>query len=93
MLRDIILEVGLGQTLGIVGPPGAGKSTVANLIPRFYDVDAGRITIDGQDVRDVSLASLRRLRGPRSAGGFSFRHHFVTNNIAYAGSLGRGIPH
>jgi len=83
VLRDISFEVRAGQTLGIVGPPGAGKSTIANLIPRFYDVDQGRITIDGQDVRDVSLASLRRHVGLVQQEAFLFDSS-VTNNIAYA---------
>jgi ATP-binding cassette subfamily B protein len=48
-----------GRTLGIVGPPGSGKSTIAHLVPRFYDVTGGRITIDGQDIRDVQQGSLR----------------------------------
>jgi len=53
------LVVPAGKTVALVGPSGAGKSTILNLIPRFYDVAAGRITIDGQDVRAVTLASLR----------------------------------
>ncbi len=53
------LVVPAGKTVALVGPSGAGKSTILNLIPRFYDVSAGRITIDGQDVRAVTLASLR----------------------------------
>ena len=59
VLRDVSFEVRLGRVTGIVGPPGSGKSTIAHLLPRYYDVDAGRVTIDGQDVRDVTLASLR----------------------------------
>ncbi|MFQ5467408.1 MAG: ABC transporter ATP-binding protein, partial [Kiloniellaceae bacterium] len=59
-LHRVSLEVPAGQTVALVGPSGAGKSTVMNLIPRFYDVNAGAVTIDGQDVRDVTLASLRR---------------------------------
>jgi subfamily B ATP-binding cassette protein MsbA len=58
-LRDIDLVVPSGQTVALVGPSGAGKSTVLNLIPRFYDPDSGTITIDGQDLRAVTLASLR----------------------------------
>ena len=53
------LVVPAGKTVALVGPSGAGKSTILNLIPRFYDVGAGRITIDGQDVRAVTVASLR----------------------------------
>ncbi|MFZ5789717.1 MAG: ABC transporter ATP-binding protein [Pseudomonadota bacterium] len=59
-LADIDIEVPAGATVALVGPSGAGKSTLFNLIPRFFDVDAGRVLIDGQDVRAVTLASLRR---------------------------------
>lgn len=59
-LSGIDLEARPGKTIGIVGPPGSGKSTIAHLMGRYYDVSAGRITIDGQDIRDVTLASLRR---------------------------------
>ncbi|MGH7023008.1 MAG: ABC transporter ATP-binding protein [Caulobacteraceae bacterium] len=83
VLRDISFEVPPGKTLGIVGPPGSGKSTIANLIPRFYDVTGGRVTIDGQDVRDVTLASLRRVVGLVQQEAFLF-DATVTNNIAYA---------
>ena len=58
-LHDIDIEVPAGRTAALVGASGAGKSTVMNLIPRFYDVDGGRIAIDGQDLRAVTLASLR----------------------------------
>jgi ATP-binding cassette subfamily B protein len=83
ILTDVSFEVGPGRTLGIVGPPGAGKSAIANLIPRFYDVTGGRVTIDGQDVRDVTLASLRRHVGLVQQEAFLF-DATVTNNIAYA---------
>jgi subfamily B ATP-binding cassette protein MsbA len=58
-LRDLTIDVPAGKTIALVGPSGAGKSTVLNLIPRFYDVDAGRVLVDGQDVRTLTLASLR----------------------------------
>jgi subfamily B ATP-binding cassette protein MsbA len=58
-LKGVTIDVPAGKTVALVGPSGAGKSTVLNLIPRFYDVDAGRVLVDGQDVRDVTLASLR----------------------------------
>jgi len=58
-LNGIDLLVDAGMTVALVGPSGAGKSTVLNLIPRFYDVESGRVTIDGQDVRDITLHSLR----------------------------------
>ena len=58
-LRGVDLDIGAGQTVALVGASGAGKSTVLNLIPRFYDVDAGVIRIDGCDIREASLDSLR----------------------------------
>jgi ATP-binding cassette subfamily B multidrug efflux pump len=81
-LHDISFEVRAGRTLGIVGPPGSGKSTIAHLIPRYYDVGAGRITIDGQDVRDVTLASLRRAVSLVQQDTFLFTAS-LENNIAY----------
>jgi len=63
VLRGIDLEVPAGRTLAIVGPSGAGKSTIGRLLYRFYDVTGGRMTIDGQDARDVTQASLRRAIG------------------------------
>ncbi len=83
VLHDISFEVAPGRSLGVVGPPGSGKSTIANLVPRFYDVTAGRVTIDGQDVRDVTLASLRGHVGLVQQEAFLF-DATVTNNIAYA---------
>lgn len=63
VLRDIDLTIPAGQTLALVGPTGAGKSTIAKLIMRTYDPTDGRITVDGHDVRDVSLTSLRQQIG------------------------------
>jgi ABC-type multidrug transport system fused ATPase/permease subunit len=60
VLRGIDLELPPGRTVALIGHTGAGKTTVASLIPRFYDVSEGRVTIDGADVRDVTLESLRR---------------------------------
>ena len=62
-LRNIDLTVPPGRTVALVGPSGAGKSTILNLIARFYDVDAGGVSIDGQDVRAVTLESLRQAIG------------------------------
>ena len=83
VLRDVSFEVRPGQTLGVVGAPGSGKSTIANLIPRFYDVTGGRITLDGQDIREVTLASLRQYVGLVQQEAFLF-DTTVTNNVAYA---------
>jgi subfamily B ATP-binding cassette protein MsbA len=58
-LDDVTLAVPAGRTVALVGPSGGGKSTILNLIPRFYDVDGGRVLVDDADVRDVTLASLR----------------------------------
>jgi ATP-binding cassette subfamily B protein len=59
VVQHVDIEAQPGQTVALLGPIGSGKSTVLNLLPRFYDVTSGRITIDGHDVRDVTLASLR----------------------------------
>ncbi|MGH6884024.1 MAG: ABC transporter ATP-binding protein, partial [Hypericibacter sp.] len=59
-LAGVDIDVPAGATIALVGPSGAGKSTVFNLIPRFFDPQSGRVTLDGQDVRELTLASLRR---------------------------------
>jgi subfamily B ATP-binding cassette protein MsbA len=59
-LDGVTLTVPAGRTAALVGPSGGGKSTILNLIPRFFDVDSGAVTVDGQDVRDVTLTSLRQ---------------------------------
>ena len=81
-LRGVSFTVGPGQTLGIVGPPGAGKTTIAHLVPRFYDVTAGRITIDGQDIREVTLDSLRNAVGVIQQDSFVFTAA-LEKNVAY----------
>ena len=58
VLHDVSLQVAPGETIAIVGPSGGGKTTLCQLIPRFYDVDSGRISIDGQDIRDVTQQSI-----------------------------------
>ena len=58
-----ILDAEPGQTIALVGPTGAGKTTIVNLLTRFYDIDSGAITIDGYDIRDVQKDSLRRQLG------------------------------
>jgi len=62
-LSDVTLEAQPGQMIAFVGPSGAGKSTIANLIPRFYEINSGVIRIDGHDIRDVTLHSLREQIG------------------------------
>lgn len=82
VLRGIDLEIRTGEVVALVGPSGGGKSTLADLIPRFYDVQQGKITIDGVDVRDVTLASLRAQIAIVSQSTFLF-NDTVRNNIAY----------
>ncbi len=85
VLRNIDLVVAPGEIVALVGSSGAGKSTFVNLLPRFYDVNKGRITVDGHDVRDVRLRSLRGLMGFVTQEVILF-NDTVRNNIAY----GRG---
>jgi subfamily B ATP-binding cassette protein MsbA len=82
ILHDLDLEVNAGEVLALVGPSGAGKSTLVNLIPRFFDVTSGRILIDGKDLRDLTLASLRRQIAQVSQETILF-NDTVRNNIAY----------
>jgi len=82
VLRDVDLYVHPGEIVALVGGSGAGKSTFVNLLPRFYDVSEGRITIDGHDVRDVTLKSLRSLMGFVTQEVVLF-NDTVRNNIAY----------
>ena len=83
VLHGIDIEARRGEIVALVGPSGAGKSTVLNLIPRFYDVTGGSLTVDGQDVRGVSLASLRRNIALVTQEPFLFDES-IGANIAYA---------
>ena len=82
ILHDVSFSAKAGQAIALVGPSGAGKSTVASLLPRFYDVTEGAIFVDGHDVRDVTLASLREQVGivPQETNLFN---DTVYNNILY----------
>jgi len=82
ILHNITLEVRAGEVLALVGPSGAGKSTLVNLIPRFFDVTTGRILIDGHDIRDLTLPSLRRQVAQVTQETILF-NDTVRNNIAY----------
>jgi ATP-binding cassette, subfamily B, bacterial MsbA len=81
-LRGVTLEIPAGKTVALVGASGAGKSTIMNLIPRFYDVGTGEVLVDGQDVRDVTLASLRAAIGLVSQE-VSLFDDTIRANIAY----------
>ena len=82
VLKGVSFRAEPGQTIAIVGPTGAGKTTIVNLIPRFYDVAGGRVTIDGHDVRDVRADSLRRQIGIVLQDTFLFSDT-VANNIRF----------
>jgi len=82
VLRDIDLRIPVGQVVALVGMSGGGKSTLADLIPRFYDVTTGRITIDGRDIRDLTLTSLRAHIAVVTQFTFLFNDS-IRNNIAY----------
>jgi subfamily B ATP-binding cassette protein MsbA len=82
ILHDINLDVKPGEVIAFVGPSGAGKSSLVNLIPRFFDVNQGCIIVDGNDVRDVTIASLRQQIGKVTQETVLF-NDTVRNNIAY----------
>ena len=82
VIDNLSLKIDAGRTLALVGPSGGGKSTLCNLIPRFYNVDEGRITLDGTDIRDITLNSLRRNIGIVSQTVFLF-DGTIRENIAY----------
>ena len=82
VLRNVSLDIRAGERLALVGPSGGGKTTLCNLIPRFYDVTSGRITIDGQDIQKVTLESLRASIGIVQQDVYLFSGT-VAENIAY----------
>ena len=81
-LDGVTIDLAAGSTTAVVGPTGSGKSTLVRLLLRFYDPDAGRVTIDGHDVRELDLGDLRRLTGLVSQDVYLF-HGTVRENIAY----------
>ena len=80
VLKDFSLEIPKGKTVALVGQSGSGKSTIANLIARFYDVNEGSITFDGTDIRDLKIQSLRNLIGIVSQDSILF-NDTITNNL------------
>ncbi len=82
VLKDVSFHIKAGETIAFVGPSGAGKTTISSLIPRFYDVDKGSITIDGIDVRDMTMKSLREQIGIVQQDVFLFTGT-LRENIAY----------
>jgi subfamily B ATP-binding cassette protein MsbA len=82
ILHNVDLEVRSGEVVALVGPSGAGKSTLVNLIPRFFDVTSGRILLDGKDIRDLTLSSLRKQVAQVTQETILF-NDTVRNNIAY----------
>ncbi|MBQ7363817.1 MAG: ABC transporter ATP-binding protein [Clostridia bacterium] len=83
VISNLNMKIGEGETLALVGPSGGGKSTLCNLIPRFYSILSGRITLDGIDTKDITLESLRRNIGIVSQNVFLF-DGTVRENIAYS---------
>jgi len=82
VLREVSTSIRAGEIVALVGPSGAGKSTLVNLLPRFFDPNAGRLTIDGVDIRDLKLKSLRALIGIVTQDTVLFNDS-IRNNIAY----------
>jgi ATP-binding cassette subfamily B multidrug efflux pump len=82
LLQDFNLEVKSGHTIAIVGPTGAGKTTLVNLLMRFYEIDAGRISIDGVDIRDLKRSELRKMFGMVLQEAWLF-NGTIKENIAY----------
>ena len=82
VLKDVSFQIKPGETIALVGPTGAGKTTIVNLISRFYDVQKGVVSIDGHDVKTVSIESLRRQMGIMTQDNFLFTGS-IKDNIRY----------
>lgn len=82
ILKGLSLTIAAGETIALVGPSGAGKTTICSLLPRFYEIDAGAISVDGTDIRDMTLASLRSHIGIVQQDAFVFATT-IRDNIAY----------
>src|SRR5690606_20544331 len=82
LISQMNIAVRPGQTVAIVGPTGAGKTTLVNLLLRFYELDAGRITIDGVDIREMTRGDLRKIFGMVLQDTWLF-HGTISENIAY----------
>ena len=81
-LRDVLFHIEPGQMAAFVGPSGAGKTTITQLVPRFYDPQSGAVRIDGRDIRDVTLESLRRNIGHVTQETYLF-HDTIKANLRY----------
>ena len=82
VLKNVSFEVPAGKMVAIVGPSGAGKSTIGRILFRFYDIESGRVTIDGQDIRDVTQKSAARGDRRRAAGQRAVqRHHLLQHQV------------
>ena len=82
LIEDMNIDVKQGQTIAVVGPTGAGKTTLVNLLMRFYEMDGGRITIDGVDIRDIKRGNLRSIFGMVLQDTWLF-NGTIRENIAY----------
>ncbi len=82
VLKDVSFTIKPGETIALVGPTGAGKTTIVNLISRFYEVTEGRVLVDGYDLRDVSILSLRKQMGVMTQDNFLFSGT-IKENIRY----------
>jgi len=82
VIKDFSMKIEAGKTIALVGPSGGGKTTICHLIPRFYEIESGKITVDGYDIRDLERASLRKNIGIVQQDVFLF-NGTIEENIAY----------